>query len=190
MLNGDVLTDLDLGRPDRPARDDRAQPARWRSCRSPTRRATASCACAATASVEEFLEKPSPDTVARHEPHLRGRLRPRALRARPHRGRREGLDRARGLARARRQGPVRLRRRRARTGSTSGRRSATCRRPSTSSRATCARPSPTGSGRATFTSIRRPMSKGRAVPPAVIGAGAPRSPRARMSAAWRFSART
>ena len=47
------------------------------------------------------------------------------------------LDRARGLPEARRQRPVRLHRRR-RTGSTSARPSATCRGRTTSSRATCA----------------------------------------------------
>ena len=111
MLNGDVLTDIDLSaqiaqhertgatgtlalvpvagpvelRPRAPARGRRGRgvPREARARRGP-----------------------------RHEPHLRRRLRPGALGARPHRAGPQRLDRARDLARARRQRPLRLRRRR------------------------------------------------------------------------------
>ena len=71
----------------------------------------------------------------RHEPHLRRRVRPRAQRARPRPARQAGLDRARGLAAARRA-TASSASPRTPTGSTSGPRSAICRARSTSSRAT------------------------------------------------------
>ena len=49
MLNGDVLTDIDLERPDRPARADRRARARSRWCRSPTPAPTGSCCSTRTA---------------------------------------------------------------------------------------------------------------------------------------------
>ena len=62
MLNGDVLTDIDLtaqiARTRRPARAARSP---W--CPWPTRPPTASSASTTTASVKEFVEKPSADQI-------------------------------------------------------------------------------------------------------------------------------
>ena len=63
MLNGDVLTDIDLTRADRPARGDRRARARSRSCRSRTRPPTGSCGLTTTSAVAEFVEKPSADQI-------------------------------------------------------------------------------------------------------------------------------
>ena len=89
-------------RADRPARGDRrGRHARARAGRR-TRRATASCACTTTARSRSSSRSRRP-TSDRHEPHLRRRLRARALGARPDPARPQRLDRARGLARARRR---------------------------------------------------------------------------------------
>ena len=108
MLNGDVLTDIDL------------------SAQIAQHEATGATATLALVPVEdptayglvrlrrrprglEFVEKPSADQI---DTNLisRRRLRARALRARPDPGRPQRLDRARGLAAARRRGALRLRR--------------------------------------------------------------------------------
>ena len=63
MLNGDVLTDIDLTA--QLAQHERARRARARSrsSRSTTRAPTASCASPRTARCREFVEKPSPDQI-------------------------------------------------------------------------------------------------------------------------------
>ena len=63
MLNGDVLTDIDLTAQIAQHERDRARSARSRWCRSRTRAPTASCACDDDGAVTEFVEKPSPDQI-------------------------------------------------------------------------------------------------------------------------------
>ena len=171
MLNGDVLTDLDLtAQIAQHERTGAQRDARARR-RSRTRPPTGSCALRrGRRACTEFVEKPRarPD---RHEHHLRRRLRARALGARPARARRARLDRARRLPAARRRRPLRLRRR----GLLARHRDARAlpaRRPSTSSRATCAPRVAERAGR------RLPRRRGRRrdrraaiVPPALVESG-------------------
>ena len=166
MLNGDVLTDLDLQRPDRAARGDRARARRSRSCRSRTRRAYGLVRTRrATARSREFVEKPAPDQIDTNhisagayvlERSVLDLLEPESNASIE----REVFPQLVG------DGPLRLRRARA-TGSTSGRPSATCRARSTSSRA------PSHGGRASACDAllgvgRRRRREGRIIPP---GAG-------------------
>ena len=110
MLNGDVLSDIDLDGADAHARGARrARDARARAGRRPARR-TGSCASRPTARVTEFLEKPAPDQIDTNNISA-GRLRARALGARPAGARHARLDRARRLPAARRQRALRPRRR-------------------------------------------------------------------------------
>ena len=129
-LNGDVLTDLDLGALLR-AHDERAAPAtigpapgrgllRLRPGRTRRRRRGA--------------RVPREDRRGGSRRDQRRRLRARALGARPDPGRARGLDRARGLPAAGRRGPRGPCCSTA-TGWTSAPPSATCRRAGTSSRA-------------------------------------------------------
>ena len=171
MLNGDVLTDLDLT----------AQIAQHEATGAtgtlalvpvPDPSSYGLVRLREDNAVEEFLEKPSRRHGARHEPHLGRRLRPRALGARPHRARHAT---SRSSARSGRRSSTRASTATsttARTGSTSARPSATCRRRSTSSRATSARTSSAklGDGYLVGRSVGR--VDGRAVPPAIVGAGA------------------
>ena len=120
MLNGDVLTDLDLT----------AQIAQHEATGATGTLALVPVADPSSYGLVRLRDGPlrrgvPREAVARrdrHEPHLRRRLRARALGARPDRARPERLDRARGVAAARRRRPLRLRRRRRPTGSTSARR--------------------------------------------------------------------
>ena len=110
MLNGDVLTDIDLtaqiaqheatGAVGTLALVSGRRPHRLRP-RAPARRP------GGLGVRREAQRRPD-----RHEAHLGRRLRARARRARPHPGRSQRLDRARGVAAARGQGALRLRRRR------------------------------------------------------------------------------
>ena len=63
MLNGDVLTDIDLTAQIAAARGEPARGRRWRSCRSRTRARTALVILREDRSVSEFVEKPSSDSV-------------------------------------------------------------------------------------------------------------------------------
>ena len=132
MLNGDVLTDIDLtAQIAQHERTGRAGDARADAGRGPVElRARAHRRRRPRHGVRREAGR-RPD---RHAQHLGRRLRARALGARPARARPARLDRARRLPAARRQRPLRLRLATT-TGSTSGRPSATSRRPSTSSRA-------------------------------------------------------
>ena len=130
--NGDVLTDIDLtaelAQHEQRRRTGHARAVRGRRHRA----ATASCPPTTTAAWRQFLEKRRGRGA--HEPHQRRRLRARARAwsKRIPRGPRR-VVRARGLPGARRAtGLLRLRTPRA-TGSTSGRPSATSRRPGTCS---------------------------------------------------------
>ena len=170
MLNGDVLTDLDLTAPARPARARPARARRSRSRRSRTRPHYGLVRTDGDGAVTEFVEKPSP-RPDRHAQHLRRRLRARALGARPARARPARLDRARRLPAARRRRPLRLRRARA-TGSTSGRPSATSRRTfdileGTVGTAVAERAWAT----ATCASSRRVENAGRIIPSALVESG-------------------
>ena len=110
MLNGDVLTDIDLtaqiaqheatGAVGTLALVPVGDPTAYGLVRLHDDQA-----------VSEFVEKPSADQIDT-QAHLGRRLRARARGARPHPGRSQRLDRARGVAAARGQGPLRLRRRR------------------------------------------------------------------------------
>ena len=129
VLNGDVLTDMDLTAELAPARAH----GRARHARADRGRRHASYGVVPTerggASIE-FLEKqPGPGA---DQPDQRRRLRARAVGDRVDPRRARGVVRARGVPAARRQRPVRLARATA-TGSTSGRPSATSRRPGTCS---------------------------------------------------------
>ena len=108
MLNGDVLTDIDLSAPARPARADRRDARRSRSTPVEDPSDYGLVRTAGDGAVTEFVEKPAlrPD---RHAQHLGRRLRARARGARPARARPARLDRARRLPAARRQRPLRLR---------------------------------------------------------------------------------
>ena len=179
MLNGDVLTDLDLT----------AQIAQHEATGavgtlalvpSPTPPPTASCACTTTSRSRSSSRSRAP---TRSTPaHLGRRLRARARGARPHPGRSQRLDRARGVAQLVGDGlygfaaePI---------GWTSARPSATCRAPSTSSRATSRRPWPTASGPATWRSATACRPTGASCRRRSSSAAA-RSPRARTSVAGR-----
>ena len=131
MLNGDVLTDIDLtAELAQHERTRRARHARALS-RWTTRRATASSPRPTTARVEAFIEKGGGDAPTNRINAGAYVIERDVVERDP--GGPGGLVRARGVPVARRRRPVRLRRRPA-TGSTSGRRSATSRRPGTCSR--------------------------------------------------------
>ena len=68
VLNGDILTDLDLGAMIARHARDRAPWARWRSRRWRTPARSAWCACTTTRSVEAFVEKPSREELRPGEP--------------------------------------------------------------------------------------------------------------------------
>ena len=145
MLNGDVLTDIDLtaqiaqheatGAVGTLALVPVEDPTRLRP-RAPARRPL-------RARVRREADAPtrSTRTSSRAGAYVLERARPRPHPARPQR-----LDRARGLAAPRRQRPVRLRGRRVLARHRDAR-ALPAGAPSTSSRATCAPPSPTGSAR-------------------------------------------
>ena len=99
VLNGDVLTDLDLTALLAPARASAARGRRSRSTRSTTRPPTASCAATTDGEVTEFLEKPRPGRD-RHRRDQRRRLRARARGARPDPA---GRGRSRSSARSSRE---------------------------------------------------------------------------------------
>ncbi len=110
VLNGDVLTDLDLS----------AQIARHAQAGAtgtlalvPVEDPTAYglVRLQEDGAVAGFLEKPRPEEIDT-EPHQRRRVRPRAQRPGPDRAGSQRLDRARGLAGTRRRGPARARARR------------------------------------------------------------------------------
>ena len=168
MLNGDVLTDIDLSGQlaqhestgaHGDARADagrgpvqlRARPHRRRRPRHGVRR--------------EARRRPD-----RHAQHLGRRLHPRALRAGPARARAARLDRARRLPAARRQRPLRLR-----LGQLLARhrhaRPLPRRRPGTSSRARSAPASPSAPATATSWSSRASRTSGRIIPSALVEAG-------------------
>ena len=121
MLNGDVLTDIDLtAQLAQHERTGRARHARA-DRRSTTPRRTGSCGCDADGSVTRVRREAGPG-ADRHEPDQRRRLHPRARRARrrwPPAGH-EHLDRARRVPDARRPTACSATRRAA-TGSTSAR---------------------------------------------------------------------
>ena len=188
MLNGDVLTDIDLtAQIAQHERTGAIGDARARARRRPVA-PTASCASTTTARCSEFVEKPSADQIDTNLISAGAYVLERCD-ARPHPARPQRLDRARGLAAARR--------RRASTaspptptGSTSARPSATCRAPSTSSRATCAPAVARAPGRhATSPSTTAPRSRRPRRAARRRRARRARSPRARTSAAWSCSAR-
>ena len=188
MLNGDVLTDIDLTRADRPARAHRRARRRSRSCRSRTRAPTGSCMLDEDRSVREFVEKPSSDRD-RHEPDQRRRVRARA------RGPRAGAARtatSRSSARCGRGSSATASTafpRRA-TGWTSARPSATCRAPSTSSRATSTTAVRERLGDELAGDRRRRRGARAGDPAGGDRARRAASPRARRSAAWSCSATT
>ena len=138
MLNGDVLTDIDLtaqiaqhertGATATLALTPVEDPSAYGLVR--TRKG---------GEVTEFVEKPSPDQIDTNNISAGAYVLERSVLGAA-RGRPARLDRARRLPAPRRRGPLRLRRRTA-TGSTSGRPSAISRAPSTSSRG----PSPAAS---------------------------------------------
>ena len=110
MLNGDVLTDIDLT----------AQIAQHESTGAtgtlalvpvPDPSAYGLVRLNDDSSVKEFLEKPPADQIDTNLISA-GRVRPRAQRARPRPGRQAGVDRAGGLAATRGQRPLRLHRER------------------------------------------------------------------------------
>ena len=188
MLNGDVLTDLDLHGADRRStrRTGAVAHARARARRGPDA-PTASCACDDDHAVDGVRREAErrPD---RHEPHHRRRLRARAPRARPDPGRPQRLDRARGVARSS-----------SATGSTASRptallarhrdaRALPAGRPSTSSRATCAPRWPSASATATWPSASASRRTGGSSRRRSSIAAA-RSPPARTSARSSCSAR-
>ena len=168
MLNGDVLTDLDLTAQIERARahgrdgDAGADPGRGPVAvrpRAHRRRRRGDRVR------REALARPD-----RHAQHLRRRVRARARGARPARARAARLDRARRVPAARRRRALRLRRPRA-TGSTSGRPPATCRAPTTSSRAPSARRWPSAWATATCASSRASRTRGRIIPSALVETG-------------------
>ena len=110
MLNGDVLTDLDVSAQIalHDMRDARATLA-LTPVEDPS--AYGLVRTLDDGEVTGFVEKPSPNQIDTQQ-HLRRDLRARALRARAARARAAGVDRARRLPAARRRGPVRVRRRR------------------------------------------------------------------------------
>ena len=105
VLNGDVLTDIDLtaqiAQHERTGRGRRS-----RSCRSPILGLRPGAP--ERGSLGARLRREAELGQHRHEPDQRGRLRAAAQRARARAGRRERLDRARGLAAADRRRPLRL----------------------------------------------------------------------------------
>ena len=185
MLNGDVLTDIDLtaqiaqhdatGAVGTLALVRVADPTAYGLVRLDDDH-----------SVKEFVEKPSADQIDT-DADLGRRLRARALGARPHPARSQRLDRARGVAAARRRRASTATPRRP-TGWTSARPSATCRAPSTSSRATSRRPWPTASGPATWRSATACSPTGASCRRRSSSAAA-RSRQARTSARWSCWAR-
>ena len=111
MLNGDVLTDIDLtAQIAQHERDRRARHARPRAGRGPDA-PTASCGCTRTARSRGSSRSRSADQIDTNLICAGAYVLERA-RARPHPGRPRRLDRARGLAAARRRRALRLRRRR------------------------------------------------------------------------------
>ena len=185
MLNGDVLTDIDLTAQ---IAQHEATGAVGTLALVPVGDPTAYglVRLHEDQAVAEFVEKPSADQIDTRL-HLRRRLRARARGARPHPGRPQRLDRARGLAAARGQGALRLSPPTP-TGSTSGRRSATCRAPSTSSRATSQTAVAERLGPATWPWATACRSTGASCRRRSSTAAA-RSPRARTSARSSCSAR-
>ena len=111
MLNGDVLTDIDLTRPARGARaHGRARDARAVPGRGPVAR-TGSCACSDDGAVREFVEKPAPDQIDTNNISAGAYVLERSVLELLEPGER-GLDRARRVPAAGRRRALRPRRRR------------------------------------------------------------------------------
>ena len=186
MLNGDVLTDIDLtGQIAQHERTGARATLALVARRGPQRLRPGAPARGPLGARLRGEAQLRPD---RHEPDQRGRLRARARDPRAGPAGAQRLDRARGVAAADRRRPLRVPARSA-TGWTSARPSATCRAPSTSSRATsrrrCARGSATASSRSP-TARRSTVERS----PRRCSSAARTSPPARTSAASWCSART
>ena len=107
MLNGDVLTDIDLTAPDRPARAHRRARDARAGARRRTRAPTASCTSTRTARCRDFVEKPSSDRIDTNLISAGAYVLEREI-LELVAARSQRLDRARGLAGADRRRPLRL----------------------------------------------------------------------------------
>ena len=171
MLNGDVLTDIDVTRPARAARARRGARATLAlyPVEDPSAYGLVRLADDGAVTRVRREARARPD---RHQQHLRRRRTCSSARCSTllEHGR-AGLDRARRLPAARRRRPLRLRLATA-TGWTSGRPSATSRRPSTSSRARSRTEVADAHGRrATCASRTASTTRGRIVPSALVESG-------------------
>ena len=169
MLNGDVLTDIDLTAQiaQHEATGARRHARARRRSSDPT--AYGLVRLHDDHAVKEFVEKPSADQIDTKLISAGAYVLERAvLDLIPRRPQR--LDRARGLAAARGRRALRLRRRRLLARHRDAR-ALPAGRPSTSSRATSPRPWPTASAPATSRSATACEADGRIVPPALVDRG-------------------
>ena len=168
MLNGDVLTDIDLtaqiAQHEQTGRPGDARAGR----RSPTRPPTASCSSTRTARCAEFVEKPSSDRIDTNLISAGAYVLERDVLELVPPDRNVSIERE-VWPRLVGDGPLRVPSDDA-TGWTSARPSATCRAPSTSSRATSTTAVRERLGGDWLASTTARASHGRVIPPAVLGA--------------------